>query len=231
MTRRSTGKGSAAGGDAAALRRRAERRLGEQKPKPPADGDPRRLVHDLEVHQIELEMQNEELRSSRQEAETAAAKYTGLYEFAPMAYATLATDGAIRAINLAGATLLGLPRAQLVGLRLGHFVSPEDRGAYAAFLDEVLEHGEEERSAVERALRNGEKRYHARLTATFLHAAVPEILLALEDVSERRRHEGERAELLRAAEEARARAEEANRAKDSFLATLSHELRNPLAPI
>ena len=71
----------------------------------------RRLLHELEVHQIELEMQNEELRKSRAQAEAALARYTELYDFSPLAYFTLDRKGAILQTNLAGARLLGVERA------------------------------------------------------------------------------------------------------------------------
>ena len=83
---------------AAELRRRAEARLRAVATKgAPArtDADTQRLVHELQVHQIELEMQNEELRQSRAEAEAGLERYTELYDFAPVGYLTLGRDGAI----------------------------------------------------------------------------------------------------------------------------------------
>src|SRR5687767_10771169 len=88
---------------------------------PPRDASsrevaPRALLHELEVHQLELEMQNEELLSARNEAENALARYTELFDFAPIGYATLGIDGCIREVNHAGAQVLGLPRSRLIGM-------------------------------------------------------------------------------------------------------------------
>jgi PAS domain-containing protein len=80
--------------------------------------DSQRLVHELQVHQIELELQNEELQESRAELEVAAKIHADLYDFAPMGYLTLDGDGVIRKVNLTGARLLGLERSRLVGARL-----------------------------------------------------------------------------------------------------------------
>ena len=132
--------------DAAELRRRAQERLSE-KPKSQRSEvgnqrtaeDAARLVHELQVHQIELEMQNEELQRARDKLEAALEKYTDLYDFAPLGYLTLDRDGAIREANLAGANLLGIERFALVNRRFGLFVSAADRPAFGAFLKKVFE--------------------------------------------------------------------------------------------
>src|SRR5512145_1728554 len=98
---------------AADLRRHAEERLRAKTDElhPPLTREAmQRLVHELEVHQIELEMQNEELRQARDEVEKALDKYTDLYDFAPVGYATLSRDGVILATNLTGANLLEAER-------------------------------------------------------------------------------------------------------------------------
>jgi PAS domain-containing protein len=107
----------------AALRRRAEKLVG--KPDTAlADADARRLLHELEVHQIELEMQNTELRSARDELEVLLDKYTELYDFAPVGYFTLAADGTIRLANLTGATMVGIGRSNLIGRSFAMLVAP-----------------------------------------------------------------------------------------------------------
>ena len=81
------------------LRRRAEERLEEKTGTahpPGTEEEPLRLLHELQVHQIELEMQNAELRQARDEVETALEKYTDLYDFAPVGYFTLDRKGTIR---------------------------------------------------------------------------------------------------------------------------------------
>ena len=129
------------GQNAAELRRRAEEKLQRQRP---TDGGRRteleavRLVHELEVHQIELEMQNEQLQHTRAQAETLLAQYTDLYDFAPTGYLTLDRDGAILAVNLTGARLIGIERSQLIHRRLGYLVSGADRPAFNAFLKKTF---------------------------------------------------------------------------------------------
>ena len=69
-----------------------------------------RLVHELQVHQIELEMQNKELAQSDAALEAALTRYTALYDFAPVGYFTPDKQGNILQVNLAGANLLGTDR-------------------------------------------------------------------------------------------------------------------------
>ncbi len=128
--------------EAAGLRRRAEERLSESKREgalPRTEGETPRLLHELQVHQIELEMQNEELRQSRAEVEAGLTRYTELYDFAPVGYFTLGRGDEIRQVNLTGARLLGVERARLVGGRFGLFVSEADRPAFNTFLREIFE--------------------------------------------------------------------------------------------
>ncbi len=129
----------------AALYRRVEAQMRTQpklqnaKPKPSGPAaDSQRLLHELQVHQVELEMQNEELRKTRDEMEEGRDKYSDLYDFAPVGYLTLDGEGTIAEANLAGASLLGVARAALVKRRFGAFVSPADRSAFAAFLQRVF---------------------------------------------------------------------------------------------
>ena len=134
--------------DAAELRRRAEAKLSERKkkaaPSPATESEPQRLVHELKVHQIELEMQNDELIRARAELEVALRQYTDLYDFAPVGYFTLGRDGTIHQVNLAGANLLGVERGKLVKRRFGVFVSAQSRTTFNAFIDKVFTSGSKE---------------------------------------------------------------------------------------
>ncbi len=124
--------------DAAELRQKAEQKLLARKKKDAAasnEADSRRLLHELQVHQIELEMQNEELMQARAESEAALNQYVDLYDFAPVGYFTLARDGRILKTNLAGADLLGALRSDLIERRFGVFVSVKSRPAFSAFLE------------------------------------------------------------------------------------------------
>jgi PAS domain S-box-containing protein len=122
------------------IRARAEKRLKHMQvstPRSPADVD--RLVHELQVRQIELELQNEEITNAYAEADAARARYADLYDFAPAAYVTLDALGAIRQINLSGAILLGIKRSQIKQHRFGASVSPAFLPAFNQFLAEVLD--------------------------------------------------------------------------------------------
>ena len=129
---------------AGSLRGRAEDRLRElpKNPRPPGrgggDADAQRLVHELQVHQIELEMQNRELQEARDRMETLVDKYTDLYDFAPVGYFSLEEPGRIVEVNLTGAALLGVERAWLVNQHLLRFMAPESQPVLEAFLAETM---------------------------------------------------------------------------------------------
>ena len=88
------------------------------------------LLHELEVHQIELEMQNEELRSTQDELAVSHARYFDLYDLAPVGYLTLSEKGLILEANLAAANLLGLERSQFVNQPVTRFIVPDDQDIY-----------------------------------------------------------------------------------------------------
>jgi PAS domain S-box-containing protein len=126
--------------DAAELRRRAEARLGAGRSEAAAlaEVDAQRIVHELQVHKVEPEMQNEELCRSRVEVEAGLERYTELYDFAPVGYMTLGRDGAIRQVNLTGTRLLGVERGRLPGRRFGVLIVEPDRAGFNAFLEKVF---------------------------------------------------------------------------------------------
>ncbi|MCX5723221.1 MAG: histidine kinase [Nitrospirae bacterium] len=89
--------------------------------------DVQRLVHELQVHQIELEMQNEELRRAQVELEAARDRYADLYDAAPTGYLTLNSKGIILEANLPACAVLGMNRKSLLGKSLVQFVAPKDQ--------------------------------------------------------------------------------------------------------
>jgi PAS domain-containing protein len=126
--------------DAQFLREKAEEKLQKSEQKeiiPPIQGDETRLLHELQVHQIELEMQNEELRKAYETAETALKKYTMLYDLAPMGYFTLDSAGSICELNFTGADLLGEKRFSLIDSNFKLFVSEESRAVFNEFFRKV----------------------------------------------------------------------------------------------
>jgi PAS domain S-box-containing protein len=123
--------------DQSELRSRAEERLRVKAPSSAAassEEDAQRLVHELQVHQIELDLQNEELRQAREGLEAALERYTDLYEFAPVGYFTVDHLWNIHEANLTGAALLGAKRTSLLGRNFGRFLSLDTRGAFHDFL-------------------------------------------------------------------------------------------------
>lgn len=105
----------------------------------PAPGETRQTFHELRVHQIELEMQNEELRRAHAELDAARARYFDLYDLAPVGYCTLSADGVILEANLTAAILLGLVRGALMKERITRFVFKEDQDIYYLHQKELLE--------------------------------------------------------------------------------------------
>ena len=118
---------------------RSQRRNQKTKPgRPVFEADPARQLHELQVHQVELEMQNVELQKVRDELEIALEKYTDLYEFAPVGYFTLAPDSTIRLVNLTGTVLVGVGRARLVGQTFAGLLAVEARSEFHSFLKQVF---------------------------------------------------------------------------------------------
>jgi signal transduction histidine kinase/ActR/RegA family two-component response regulator len=98
-----------------------------------------KLIHKLEVHQIELELQNEELQLANAAAEIATSKYSDLYDFAPSGYFTLSKLGEIIELNLTGKKMLGTERIKTKNSRFGFFVSIDTRAVFNEFLDKVFQ--------------------------------------------------------------------------------------------
>ncbi len=126
------------------LRRHAEDRLRSEQGSAvffPPSGESQRLIHELQVHQIELEMQNEELRRAwdeRDQMEAMLGKYSDLYDFAPVGYFNLGHNGIIHAVNLTGAKYLGVERSSLVNRHLDEYISDETLPVFHDFLDTVF---------------------------------------------------------------------------------------------
>jgi len=127
------------------LYRKAEARLRHQKKSQPSkavapqtESDPARLLHELEVHQIELELQNTELRQARDGLEVALENYTDLYDFAPAGYFAIAAAGTIRQVNLTGAQLVGIERSRLVGQSFAQLILAAQRPAFNLFIKQVF---------------------------------------------------------------------------------------------
>ena len=108
-------------------------------PHTPSPEEVQSLVHELEVHQIELEMQNRELREAQRLLEESRDRYADLYDFAPLGYVTLDKKGCIQEINLAAAKLLGKERKFLLGMPASTFVVQEQKAALRAHLEKCAQ--------------------------------------------------------------------------------------------
>jgi|GEM_PF-539151 len=128
--------------DLKALRRQAEALLNAGHKKrldiTGSSEEMQRLVHELAVYQIELEMQQDELLQTRAELEESLECYTDLYDFAPLGYLTLSSDGTINQVNLTATTLLGTDRTSLQGDRFGSFIAAEDLPVFNSMLERVF---------------------------------------------------------------------------------------------
>src|SRR5512142_3322405 len=105
----------------ARLRQQAEAALTEGRSTHQAaatEADLQPMIHELQVRQIELEMQNEELRAAQERLAISRQQYVDLYDFAPVGYVTIDEAGRITEANLTSASLLGVPRSRLIGSRL-----------------------------------------------------------------------------------------------------------------
>jgi len=103
------------------------------------DEDPKRVLHELEIHQIELEMQNRELIESQHRLVQSESRYVDLYDFAPVGYCTLDPQGYIQKINLTGAALLEMPREQLIGKSFRSMVAYSDPFRFQAYWKRCVE--------------------------------------------------------------------------------------------
>jgi PAS domain S-box-containing protein len=126
----------------AELRLRAQERLkvikGHSGP-PKLGADEQKLLHELQIYQIELEMQNEDLKRYKDKTDVLMAKYLEIYDFAPIGHATLNPQGNILRVNLTAAALLGVERSLLIGQRFQLHVSREYYPAFIAFFRRTFE--------------------------------------------------------------------------------------------
>lgn len=190
------------------LRRRAEE-IARSKPvlRPAVEvhsaEEALKLIHELRVHQIELEMQNDALRQAQAELKATRARYFDLYNLAPVGYFIVSHDGRIMETNLTGANLLGFARAALVTQPITRFIFREDQDAYYLHRREVLATGKA-RACDLRMVRVDGTPFWVRMTATTTgessassgpaDGGAPVLRVVLSDISEQKQMEQEGAE-------------------------------------
>ncbi|MEI8372104.1 MAG: ATP-binding protein [Planctomycetota bacterium] len=233
-------------GQATALRQRAEeeitaREAGESEVF--SLEETQHAIHELRVHQIELEMQNDELRKAHAELEAAKARYFDLYDLAPVGYCTLSEQGLILEANLTAATLLGTTRNKLVNQPLSHFIFSEDVDAYYLCRKQIFATDERQTHEL-RMVRANDAIFWVRLEGTAARNAdgKPGCRLTISDISEHKRAEDD----VKAAQDAllvqqrreQQRLKKLNRELNSrnrdlndFVLVATHDLRAPLVNI
>ena len=173
------------------LRRRAEEEVKvdeARSTKSLSPEDTRRLLHELRVHQIELEMQNEELRRAQAELDASRERYFDLYDLAPVGYLTLSEKGLILEANLTAATLFGVAKGSLVKQPLSRFILPEDKDIYYRFRKRLSETHAPQVCEV-RMLRADAAPFWTYLDATAAQDAsgAPTCRVVASDIAERKR--------------------------------------------
>jgi PAS domain S-box-containing protein len=150
------------------------------------------LVEELRVHQVELEMQNEELKSAQLITEESRDKYVELYNFAPVGYFTFNRDALIEEANLTGAALLGVAREELINQRIRKFIAPLEIDRWDQYFTSVLHHGVKQNCELMLSRADGSTFYayleSVRVNLPAIENKPPEFVVrtTLTDITERR---------------------------------------------
>jgi PAS domain S-box-containing protein len=174
------------------LRTNAEMKLAKQPAESMAaeNREPEKLIHELRVHQIELEMQNEALRESQSALEVSRDEYLDLYDFAPTGYLTLTNKAIIEKANLTISSLLGFGRRDLIKNRFRKFVVPEDLWVWDRYFISVL-HSAEKQTCDLHFLKGDGSRFHVRIESRRIEREKedPEIRMMISDITVEKRVE------------------------------------------
>ena len=169
-----------------------QRRTEDVIKRPPRRQEDQKTLHELQIHQAELEMQNEQLRRALAELDASQARYFDLYNLAPVSYLTVSDKGLIREANLTASTLLGTNRRALLQQPLIRFILKEDRDAYYLHNKKLLETVELQTCEL-RMVKNDGTEFWVHLESTVARdsdgASVYRVVLS--DITDRKRSEEE----------------------------------------
>lgn len=190
------------------------------------------LMHELQVHQVELQLQNEELRRAQLALELSHARYFDLYDLAPVGYLTVAASGLIVEANLCAATLLDVARSALVKSPLSRFIVNAHQDSYYQCRRQLLETGQAQSCELQVLQSDGTMLWVRAIVGAMQDGSeTPALRVILTDISERKRLDEALRETNKNLELARQQADRASLAKSEFLSSMSHELRSPLNAI
>lgn len=153
--------------------------------------DLQKLVHELDTYQVELELQNEDLRTAQEELERSRSRYATLYDFAPIAYMTVSAKGMILEANLASAKLLGISRGELLNRPFSNFIFPDDQDIFYLHRKKLLKHRQQQSFELRLQPKNGSLFYGQLETVLQPEGCAPpdQFLLMVSDLSPRRKAE------------------------------------------
>ncbi len=178
--------------DKTKLRKLAEQKAAQSPKNPefPSTEETAQILHELRVHQIELEMQNEELRRAQAQIEADRERYFDLYDLAPVGYCTLSEQGLLLEANLTAATLLGVARGVLVKLPISRFILGDDQNLFYQFRRKLFETGEPQECEL-RLVKPDGATFWARLTASVARGSrdAPVCRVVLSDITQRKQAE------------------------------------------
>ena len=153
--------------------------------------DLKSLIEELKVHQVELEMQGDQLRKSHLELEESRDRYLDLYDFAPVGYFTVSEKGMILEANLTAATLLGVARSTLVGMAFSGFIAEEDKDLFYFHRRKLLESRDRERYELKFVKKDG-REFYAGLECVYVEKPEQELKgfrISLIDIDEKKKAE------------------------------------------
>ncbi len=180
------------------LRKQAEEALRQLDKLPQLSAEQaQNALHELRVHQIELETQNEDLRQAQQQLAESRDRYADLYDLAPVGYFTVSEEGLIREVNLTGVTLLGLERRYLIGRPLSRFVAKDDEDIFQLHRKQAFE-SETQQICEVRMIKKDGRPFYAQLESLVGPDADGrrQLRIIMTDVSQRKHVEAEREQLI-----------------------------------